>query len=148
MCEGKRRAAKQHNDAEENAQGDYVIGPGHDRRLLDDCLWCRRCGAYAYKRPVLLLLPCKGRPSDINAKRRIECFRRGQHPAEHLVSDLRDVDDMTSEALDGSARPVRGSGLEGTACPSGRETSTPEKTRGAARYEALRQRIVAKQKGT
>ena len=56
----------------------------HDRPhvmlLVQDGLFCQRCGAYTFSLTVRLHSACRGRPSGPSARRRLDALLQGKHP--------------------------------------------------------------------
>ena len=143
---GRQRWASK---AMELAKRGFVEGRGHARVLSGEILWCRLCGAYANDSAKGLAQPCPGPfrgswqrgpgPFSRGRRQQLSRLRDGKHPmscaplpaaiAEHLLCD---------GSASGQTGPDRASMLRRRQA----DLSAP------SRFEALRQRILAKERAS
>ena len=134
--------------------GGGTDGAGHVRFLSDEMIWCDRCGATATHHAVSLMMPCRGKPRPGGAEHNLRLLRKGINPTTRRA--FRDGphpepgrSGRPSGFLGSEAWGSGGAGVQGIAGESAKSDKKDAQKGPTAkeRMEALRRRVVDKEKG-
>ena len=158
-CPGSA-AVKWASKAVTAADKEANTGPGHQRVISGDIVWCRSCGCFADAMARGLAGPCRGKPGSANSGGRFAQLRRlrsGRHPvSRELLPPAIDEEgkcmlyDRTVGVTDLQLQAKRGGKLATgpLACPTATASSYTSGTSAAEKMRQRPERVRVKERKT